>query len=461
MLDFFTNNKDGIDTFLKIFAFFGISSIAGGFWWVIQRWWKQRIRIDLDIFEVITDPSTLLPNLYGTENDDSPLADHRITYQPRDPEHDTQAELKAALNRKRYLLITAPTGYGKTREAGMLAQTMMLEGWRVLRIRTGWLDVPKTLPKELGNNRSRVLVFLDDLNGLFSTGQETQSPKAEEIPMLNQTPYHDRLLDVLNMLERMCTAREIRVVATARSEPDQWKVFNFDEKDKLWQRFERVELPEPKDSAIVNLLDDATKNANIKADIKEFEMIARKSDGTYRNILINLRRWKTENKAVDTEDFNDTLNGSWKDVYEQACAKYPMVVRIYETIDIFRQTGIELFPFLVREFTVLEWGGNRIQKFIREKQIQQTLHYLQTEKILRISKSKFIPGDGQIEARNKVISTTAYLNKASNFLLQTEKKAILSSSYFGLANICYFQDKIQASYQLHKKYIELGAFHLS
>lgn len=38
-----------------------------------------------------------------------------------------QAELKAALTRSRYLLITAPTGYGKTREAGVLAQTMMQE----------------------------------------------------------------------------------------------------------------------------------------------------------------------------------------------------------------------------------------------------------------------------------------------------------------------------------------------
>lgn len=51
------------------------------------------------------------------------LADHRITYQPRDPNRDTQAELNAALNRSRCLLVTASTGYGKTREAGRRART--------------------------------------------------------------------------------------------------------------------------------------------------------------------------------------------------------------------------------------------------------------------------------------------------------------------------------------------------
>jgi hypothetical protein len=105
--------------------------------WGFLRGWQRKLRVDVKVFEVKTDPAVLLPKLFATENDNSPLADHRITYQPRNPKRDIQAELKTALNRSRYLLITAPTGYGKTREAGMLAQTMMLEGWRVLRIKTG------------------------------------------------------------------------------------------------------------------------------------------------------------------------------------------------------------------------------------------------------------------------------------------------------------------------------------
>ena len=154
-MDWWTQNKDAITAIGAALA--ATITVGGILWaifkWGILRWWNNRIRVDLKVFEVISDPGVLLPKLYATENDDSPLADHNIKYQPRNPKQDLQAELKAALTRSRHVLITAPTGYGKTREAGMLAQTMMLEGWRVLRIQTGWLDVPKTLPEELGGNR--------------------------------------------------------------------------------------------------------------------------------------------------------------------------------------------------------------------------------------------------------------------------------------------------------------------
>jgi len=319
-MDWWTQNKDAItaigETIAAIITFGGI--IWAIFKWGILRWWQNRVRIDVKVFEVITNPSVLLPKLYATENDDSPLADHNIKYQPRDPNQDLQAELKAALHRSRYLLITAPTGYGKTREAGMLAQTMMLEGWRVLRIRTGWLDVPKTLPEELNGNRSRILIFLDDLNGLFSTGNLTQSPRVEnEKPlMLSQLSYHDRLLQMLDMFDGMCTKSEIRVIATARSEAEQWKLLEYSEKDRLWKRFERIEISEPADTVIVNLLEDAIKQADLEADENEFKAIAHKSDGTYRNILLNLRRFCSQNKPVSKSGFTDTLDGSWRDIYE-------------------------------------------------------------------------------------------------------------------------------------------------
>ncbi len=456
-MTWWAQNKDAITA---IGAVITAALAIGGIIWAVIKWgflrgWQRKLRVDVKVFEVITDPAKLLPKLFATENDDSPLADHNIKYQPRDPKRDIQAELKAALNLSRYLLITAPTGYGKTREAGVLAQTMMLEGWRVLRIKSGWLDIPKTLPEELNNNRSRVLILLDDLNGLFSTGERTQSPRAEQIPFLSEASYHDRLLQVLDTLEGMCTESEIRVIATARSEADQWKLLNYDEKDKLWKRFKRVEISEPADSVIVRLLEDATKQTDLKANPEEFEAIARKSDGTYRNILLNLRRWKAQNKRVSKDDFTETLNGSWRDIYERAVAKHPSVKYIYDAIDILRQAGIDLFPFLVESAAVMIWGGSYFQRFFRGRKIHRAIHFLTKETtILRQTNHKLVPSDGQIEAKKPTIHWDSYSQPLIQLVLGHSNRNI-SGSIYGLAIALYYKNQFEQSYQMIQKYTQL------
>jgi tetratricopeptide (TPR) repeat protein len=430
-MDWWTQNKDLITS---ISIVFGIAiTILGAIWavikWGVLRRWQKKLRVDVKVFEVITDPAVLLPKLYATENDNSPLADHNVKYQPRDPNRDIQAELKVALNRSRYLLITAPTGYGKTREAGMLAQTMMVEGWRVLLIKnTGWLDIPKTLPTELNNNRSRVLIFLDDLNGLFSTGERTESPRAEQIPMLSEPSYHDRLLQALDMLEGMCTKKEIRVIATARSEADQWKLLGFNSKDRLWRRFERVELPEPTSTTIVNLLHDSAKQVDLRANPDDFAAIAHKSDGTYRNILLNLRRWLTQGKDVNKDDFTETLEGSWRVIYENAVRKHPAVKYIYDAIDLLQKTDIWLESFIVEPTALMIWGGNSLQRLVRRAQIRLALNYLTEEtKILRRAKGdfdEFNPGDGQIEAKELNIDWSKYIFELERLILDLKNPPV-------------------------------------
>jgi tetratricopeptide (TPR) repeat protein len=453
--DFLAANKDALTIALAIVT--SLSAVLLGMWKLfLERWWKKRLRVDVKVFEVIIDPALLLPTLYATEDDDSPLADHRITYQPRDPNRDIQSALKSALSRSRYLLITAPTGYGKTREGGMLAQTMMLEGWRVLRVKTGWLDVPKTLPEELGGNRSRVLVFLDDLNGLFSTGERTQSPRAEQIPLLSQISYHDRLVQMLDMLEGMCTENEVRVIATARSEADQWKLLDFDENDKLWKRYERIELPEPSDTAIIDLLDSATKQADLKANPDDFAIIAHKSDGTYRNILLNLRRWRGQNKEVNKDDLTETLDGSWRDIYERAVKKQPAVKYIYDAMDILQQAGIELLPFLVEPTTLEIWGGNWIQRISRRRHIDSALKLLTRQtSILRQTKNELKPSDGQIEAKRYSISWLPYNRSLTQLLLNLSDRKI-NTSIYGLSVACYYEKQLEQSYQLINQYIQLN-----
>ena len=143
-MDWWTQNKDAIAAIVAVLGVVGavITAFGAAIKWGIFHRWQRRLRVDVNVFEVITDPALLPPKLYATENDNSPLADRNIKFLPRDPNRDLQAELKAALNRSRFLLITAPTGYGKTREPGVLSQTMMLEGWMSLsRYQKNWVEI--------------------------------------------------------------------------------------------------------------------------------------------------------------------------------------------------------------------------------------------------------------------------------------------------------------------------------
>ncbi|MCK6585768.1 MAG: tetratricopeptide repeat protein [Anaerolineales bacterium] len=258
------------------------------------------------------------------------------------------------------------------------------------------------------------------------------------------------------MFEGMCTASEVRVIATARSEEEQWKVLEFSQYDRLWNRFERVELPEPSISAIVNLLEDTTKQADIKGNEKDFEVIARKNDGTYRNILINMRRWDRENKDVNTNDFRETLNGSWREIYESAVGKHPAVRFVYDAIDILRQAGIDLFPFLVEPTAVLIWGGNNFQKLIRRREINRAIHYLSKDTtILRQANGKLTPSDGQIEAGREPLLWIPYEVFLTQLLLNSKYKKI-SNSIYGLAVACYYEKRFEQSFKLIQRYIELN-----
>lgn len=399
---FLTNNKDPIDSLLKILTFLvipiGVLFTAIG--WLIRRWWRGRLRVDIKAFDVITDPAILLPRLYGEENNLDVLAHHCIPYQRRDPEHDIQAELRAALNETRYLLITARTGIGKTREAATLATSLMNEGWRIVRVRTGWLDVPKEFPSELGNDRRRILILLDDLNGLFRTGGFMQSPKAEQMPTLRQPAYHDRLLGFLDAFEKMCSENEFLVVATARDEADEWKVLDYDSRDALWKRFKRVELAEPHKDAVVELLEESVARANILAEQNDFLAIAAENDGTFANVVLNLQRAKKEKEPLRLATYTPTLEGSWREVYERVVRQHPAVYYIYDAIELLNQAHVPLYPDWIKSIAFMLWGGNIFQSLVREFRIIRTFRFLTNEEKILAQKGRLIePRDGQIEAK--------------------------------------------------------------
>lgn len=71
-------------------------------------------------------------------------------------------------------------------------------------------------------------------------------------------------------------------------------------------------------------------------------------------IFFYLCRYRAQNKPVSKNDFTDTLDGSWKEIYERIVKKHPAVEYVYDArMDVLRQAGIELFPFLVEPTAVM------------------------------------------------------------------------------------------------------------
>ncbi|MGB8647314.1 MAG: tetratricopeptide repeat protein [Anaerolineae bacterium] len=446
LLDFLKQNKDGITTLVAILVFVG-GLIVGG--WGLFRWnIRRKLRDEIATLDVITDPKKLLPRLYGEENDDSPLADHNILYVQRDAKRDVQAEMRDKLHAKRYLLIHGRQGMGKSREAGTLALKLMTEGWRVVRVRSGWLDVPREFPKELGEQRYRILIMLDDLNGLFRLGGQAQSPKIDETMTLGQPSYHDRLLTVLDYFEKACSENEIRVIATARDEADEWRTLGYDERDRLWKRFERYVLTEPKESVVVELLEEETVRAGIKAKREDFKAIARENDGTLKNVVLNLQRLQTENWGLTHENYTPTLSGSWKNVYDRACEQEPAVRYVYDAIDVLRQMQTDLYPFLVEPTARIIWGGNLIQRTWRRWPVHRAVRLLvEQEKVLGVVDGELAPHDGQIEAKPGKAGWKKYAKGIEELATREAKRkpAAMTGSLLGLGSVLYAAKEYEES----------------
>jgi Flp pilus assembly protein TadD len=416
------------------------------------------LHVENESLDFITDPEILLPKLYNEEDNTDPLAYHRIPYQPRDPERDIQLELRSALNQTRYLLITGRSGLGKTREAAMLARALMLEGYRVVRIKRGLLEPPREFPLELAENHRRILIFIDDLNFLFRTGEPTETRKADELAKPALASYHDRLLATLDAFEKWCSESEIRVVATARDDADSWRVLEFSQRDRLWKRFTRFDLPVPKDTAIVNLLDAELADGAVQAEKNDFAAIARENDGTFANVVLNLQHARKTKQPLTLANYTPTLDGSWRDVYERAVAKHPVVRVIYDAIDLLRQVDAELYSWLVEPTACMLLEQGQKEHADCEKRVKRALQFLIQEKILVESESKLAPRDGQIEAKGNTVDWKQYSSSLREIMLRlaNEHSKACLRSLEGFSVRLYHADRLEEAETLMRKVVEFN-----
>lgn len=399
-------------------------------------------------FEIIPPNSnTVLKQLMPGSNEDDPLADANIPYLQRQPDRNVRQELERAFEEKPWVLILGRTGLGKTREAAQLAKVLNDEGWTVLNLadKSGeWLDEPRQFPSELHPN-SKLLFFLDDLNRWVYRGNPREIPKDADDPAQPlRVPVQERLLRTIAFFERECR-NEVRVIATARNEsdrhpdrphePSEIEKLQVEKYPDFWKRFYCYKLEAPSDEAIVRLLGDRVEAAHLRAKTEEFPQIARKNDGTFRNIIENLRTAANRESIVSVEELSETLDRTWRVRYKTAVKRYSEAQYIYDAVEVLRSLNLYLHPAMVEATAKLFIQQRGVKRFWKQWKLRKALASLiKSEGILN-------PRDGQIEAKGEQVDVRRYvllvLRKLSNVGKKYYSRSFLASEFFDCGNVLH------------------------
>ncbi|MEQ8466758.1 tetratricopeptide repeat protein [Coleofasciculus sp. E1-EBD-02] len=446
-LKLISENKDIFIVILGV----GIFGQAVGFlWWILQQRRQRQIFPDTFPFDIIKPQNKVLPAILGGDTND-PLADYKIPYQERISGRSIHDELKQKLDESRWVLILAPTGIGKTREAANLAQRLNTEGWTILHLKRGeWLDALPRFPEDKIGTDRKLLFFLDDLNSKMYGGRIEQSPKADEPLQRLNIPLQERLLRAIEFYEKSCRKQDIRVIATARNEkerefpdePSEWEKLEFDKYPALWKRFAIYELPEPEEPAIISVLRETVSQAKIEANPDDYACLAQRNDHTFRNIVENLRSAKNNRQSLTRDIFRDTLKGTWEKRYQEVVKKYPIAPYIYDAVELLQMVGISLYPFTVKPTALLIADGNLLRRLQHWWQIRHAWNYLiSRERILQ-------PCDGQIEAKGTCVLWRRYIPSIFRILLKLAEKhhnkmlgSLLNFGY-GLTLLGHYEDAL-------------------
>jgi tetratricopeptide (TPR) repeat protein len=397
---------------------FGLVPKAFRFLARIRAWvrGKPYARQDVTAFEVIREPGQLLPRLFGAPPPGA-FGDLDMPYTPRDPNRDVQAELRRALDERGKLLVVAPSGYGKTREAGMLVDRLIGEGYSAVLVRgEGWLDVPSDWPRELPNNR--IVIVLDDLNRLLPPVVAEQAERETRDPAVRLPTYEERLARFVRYFEQ--TAAGVRVVATARNDVDPASGVDHGAelrarmKAPLWAEFARVELSAFPDEARRRLLRGAADAAGVEADDEAVRRCAAMSDGNPRTIQTNVQRCRQDREPLRPERYAPTLAGSWEARYQAVIRRYPAAAVIYDAIGLLQNADVTPEVGRVEAVARMLCGG-WLQRARMGLPIRRASRFLQRGEInltqTRAGRPAFAPADGQVIPSGRDLALAAHAGR--------------------------------------------------
>ncbi len=412
ILKFINDNKDvlswlfGSGIFMAVVS--GLYNLAIG---IIKNRRANKIRnVDNFPFLIISPNNNVAKEILGG-NDDNPLADRNIPYQKRDNTQNTTLEIENLLTANRFVLIVGKTGLGKTREAIQVVEKFNKEGWTVLYLtRDKWLAAPSKIPTGIPDRK--LIFFLDDLNRKVYASRIEQSPNSlDEILQPLSIPLQKRLSETIEAFETLCGRQEIMVIATARNENysefkeeiSEWDKLEFSKYNSWWKKFHIHKLQEPTNEAEIDLLTEVNIVAKIDINKKDIQSIASRNDGTFANIVENLRMSINQHRQLDIETFRDTLKGTWNKRYKDAVTKFHLAPYVYDAVDLAREIGIRLSFKNIFYLSKVVVANNEKKALANSIRIYKTLRYLsRKENLLQ-------PRDGQIEAKGYRINKSDYL----------------------------------------------------
>lgn len=387
-------------------------------------------------FEVIRPNGNVLSVVFGGNDSDRPWADFRIPYQMRQGDRNIRRELETKLEEFRWLLIVGRTGIGKTREAAELIQIYNREGWTVLWLKpNAWIAESTSQQLEQIGSHRKLLFFLDDLNSImFSSPQADTSFDFAALTI----PTPQRLAHILQCYEKFCGPEKIRVIATAcnektsstAGEASEWEKLEWDKYYKQWwERFEVYELPEPDKTAIVQLLSDTALQTCKEGKQKDYLAIAEKNDGTFTNVVENLRRLYNQGLPLSCSNYSETCQQTFLKRYQDAIKRYPSSRYIYDAIDLLQQLHLPVEIFILEPTAQLLGEENfRHHGKGRQKILRALRYLLKTENILH-------PRRKQIAAKKTKVEVDKYILPLWDLVLKLKdahpQKTIDSLFYLG------------------------------
>ena len=96
--------------------------------------------------------------------------------------------------------------------------------------------------------------------------------------------------------------------------------------------------------------------ADINANSADFPRIAKKNDGTFSNLVENLRTANNQHVPFQESTFRETLKGTWENRYQDAIKKNSFAVYFYDAMELIRAIGLD------SSFYMIFWVSNILAK---------------------------------------------------------------------------------------------------